>query len=106
MTWPMENRPEHFKRRGPTTVGDQARHVVGLLDMGEEVSVETQRKLARDVLALEILVRRASVFINAVAVMADNKGPSLGWLAQAEIVMPGEIIGDPDGPIHEESVDE
>jgi RNA processing factor Prp31 len=36
---------------------------------------------------LEDLVRRASVFVNAVLVMADDKAPSLSWIADAAIVV-------------------
>jgi hypothetical protein len=61
---------------------------------------------ARDEIAvLQGLVRRASAFVNGIAVLADNKGPALGWLADAEIAMPGEILGDPDGPIDESDHD-
>lgn len=37
--------------------------------------------------ALEDLVRRASAFVNAVAVVAEDKNPSLAWIADAAIVV-------------------
>lgn len=46
-------------------------------------------ELEREAAALRALVHRAGPFVNAVAVMADDRAPALSWLADA-VALEGE----------------
>jgi hypothetical protein len=45
----------------------------------------------REMVPAEFLLRRASAFVNAVAVMAEDKGPALAWLADAAQLINPEL---------------
>jgi hypothetical protein len=44
---------------------------------------------------LAALIVRAAPFVNGIAVLAEDKAPALGWLADAEMALPGLILTEP-----------
>lgn len=59
---------------------------------GHNEAVRLRIEACEYLAAARELVRRAAVFVNAVAGMAENKTPSLGWLADAAAAMPNRSI--------------
>jgi hypothetical protein len=66
--------------------GDAAKYRALMIEHGHLVPIRRPDG-CESCKALVALIREAAPFVEAVAVMADDKGPALGWLADAASVL-------------------